>query len=107
MTIKQHQCIKGGKNPKTEAKKTLKTSSLLVDPSSHYGQTLNVGWLVIRPPIFTPQVIKGEVPWQYLTALHWSLTQFTPAGRLVQWSDDGRTMVSSHVGRWVVVTLIT
>jgi hypothetical protein len=36
-----------------------------------------------------PQVIKGEVPWQYLTALHWSLTQFTPAGRLVQWSDYG------------------
>ena len=26
------------------------------------------------------QVIDGSVVWQYLTALHWSLTQFTPAG---------------------------
>ncbi|CAJ1349281.1 unnamed protein product, partial [Effrenium voratum] len=26
------------------------------------------------------QVIQGGVLWQYLTALHWSLTQFTPAG---------------------------
>lgn len=30
----------------------------------------------------TPQVIDGSVVWQYLTALHWSLTQFTPAGDL-------------------------
>jgi len=26
------------------------------------------------------EVIDGSVVWQYLTALHWSLTQFTPAG---------------------------
>ena len=27
------------------------------------------------------EVIDGSIAWQYTTALHWSLTQFTPAGK--------------------------
>lgn len=49
------------------------------------------------------QVIKGEVPWQYLTALHWSLTQFTPAGMDVFARNVGERIMSVIVLGFAVI----
>eukprot|EP00438_Fugacium_kawagutii_P010359 Skav231989 [mRNA] locus=scaffold719:293982:302173:- [translate_table: standard] len=49
------------------------------------------------------QVLEGTVVWQYLTALHWSLTQFTPAGMDVFARNVGERIMSVIVLGFAVI----